>query len=291
MDLKTNTENRAQTAPDQAAWPAILSLSLGVFGLVTAEFLPVSLLTPISADLGVSVGAAGQSMTMTAIVAAFAGPGIVIYSKRRDRRHVLLGLTLMLVISSLLSALAPNLAVLYMARILLGIGLGGFWALSLALAMRLAPDAILPRAMAVIMTGVSLATVCAAPLGAWIGAAFGWRYAFLLAAVVGTITFLVQLLTVPSLPAKTGASLASLVESSADRSSVSDSQPSCWLSPHILRVSPISGHFLKPCRILISHRFPRSCWRLALGASLAIFWAGCWPSAARVWRWRWLHRH
>ncbi len=81
---------------------------------------------------------------------------------------------------------------LYTARILLGVGLGGFWALSLALAMRLAPDAILPRAMAVIMTGVSLATVCAAPLGAWIGAAFGWRYAFLLAAAVGTVTFLVQ---------------------------------------------------------------------------------------------------
>ncbi|MGW6780723.1 MFS transporter [Brucella pseudogrignonensis] len=209
--MKINTADRAQTAPDKAAWPAIFSLSLGVFGLVTAEFLPVSLLTPIAADLGVSVGAAGQSMTMTAIVAAFAGPGIVIYSKRRDRRHVLLALTLMLVASSLLSALSPSLAVLYAARILLGIGLGGFWALSLALAMRLAPDAILPRAMAVIMTGVSLATVCAAPLGAWIGAAFGWRYAFLLAAAIGTITFFVQFLTVPSLPAKAGASLASLV--------------------------------------------------------------------------------
>lgn len=211
MDMKINAENRAQTGPDKAAWPAIFSLSLGVFGLVTAEFLPVSLLTPISADLGVSVSAAGQSMTMTAIVAAFAGPGIVIYSKRLDRRHVLLGLTLMLVVSSILSALAPNLAVLYAARILLGVGLGGFWALSLALAMRLAPDAILPRAMAVIMTGVSLATVCAAPLGAWIGATFGWRYAFLLAAAIGMLTLFLQFVTVPSLPAKAGASLASLI--------------------------------------------------------------------------------
>ena len=83
---------------------------------------------------------------------------------------------------------------------LLGIALGGFWAMSLALAMRLVPARLMPRAMAIVMSGVSIATVCAAPVGAWIGATLGWRYAFLLAAVVGVVTFIVQALTVPSLP-------------------------------------------------------------------------------------------
>jgi predicted MFS family arabinose efflux permease len=65
--------------------------------------------------------------------------------------------------------------------------------------------------MAVIMTGVSVATVCAAPLGAWIGATFGWRYAFFVAAAIGAVTFIVQLLTVPSLPSSGDASIRTLV--------------------------------------------------------------------------------
>ena len=56
------------------AWAAIVSLSLGVFGLVTAEFLPASLLTRIASDLQVSDGSAGQAVTATAVVAAIAGP-------------------------------------------------------------------------------------------------------------------------------------------------------------------------------------------------------------------------
>ncbi len=44
-------------------------MTLGVFGLVTAEFLPASLLTPMAADLGISEGAAGQAVTATAAVA------------------------------------------------------------------------------------------------------------------------------------------------------------------------------------------------------------------------------
>lgn len=181
-------------------WAAVVSLSLGVFGLVTAEFLPASLLTPMSADLGVTVGAAGQSVTTTAVVAAIAGPAIVVYTGRLDRRNVLLTLTALLVISSLIAGFASSLPMLLAARFLLGIALGGFWALSLALAMRLVPGRLMPRAMAIIMSGVSIATVCAAPIGAWIGATLGWRYAFLLAAVVGIITFAVQALTVPRLP-------------------------------------------------------------------------------------------
>ncbi|MGF6174815.1 MFS transporter [Ensifer sp. 4252] len=184
----------------RARWGAVVSLSLGVFGLVTAEFLPASLLTPMSADLGVSVGAAGQSVTTTAVVAAVAGPAIVVYTGRFDRRTVLLALTGLLVVSSLMAGFAPNLPFLLAARVLLGVALGGFWAMSLALAMRLVPGRLMPRAMAIVMSGVSIATVCAAPVGAWIGATLGWRYAFLLAAAVGVVTFIVQALTVPSLP-------------------------------------------------------------------------------------------
>ena len=95
--------------------------------------------------------------------------------------------------------MSTGFVLLLIARVLLGIALGGFWALSAAFAMRLAPGDGLPRAMSVIMAGVSVATVCAAPLGAWIGATFGWRFAFYLTAFLGAAVFLMQMLTVPSM--------------------------------------------------------------------------------------------
>lgn len=187
-------------ATQDSAWPAIASLSLGVFGLVTAEFLPPSLLTPMSRDLGVTVGVAGQAVTVTALIATIAGPAIVIGTSRFNRRSTLLGLTLLLVVSSLLSAIASNVAVLYLARLLLGVGLGGFWSMSISLAMRLASPASMGRAMAIIMTGVSLATICATPIGALISDSIGWRYAFYMSAGIGILALVAQIVTVPSLP-------------------------------------------------------------------------------------------
>ena len=195
---------------DDPAWVAVVSLALGVFGLVTAEFLPVSLLTPISEDLGVSTGIAGQTITATAVIGAVAGPGVVIGTRNLDRRWVLLSLTTLLIVSSALAAMAASLPVLLLARVLLGIGLGGFWAMSAALAMRLVPEQLMPRAMAIVFTGVSVATVCAAPLGAWIGATLGWRVAFALSAGVGVLALFVQVATVPSLPPNGSASLATM---------------------------------------------------------------------------------
>nr|WP_244490798.1 MFS transporter [Aureimonas frigidaquae]BAT27925.1 hypothetical protein [Aureimonas frigidaquae] len=183
-----------------AAWAAVISLALGVFGLVTAEFLPVSLLTPMAADLGVSSGTAGQAITATALVAMLAGPGIVIGTRRMDRRRVVIGLTLLLALSNILSATAQSYGILLLARMALGLALGGFWALSAALAMRLVPMHQLARAMAIILTGVSVATVCAAPLGAAIGAAWGWRAAFMAAGAVGLVALAVQVATLPTLP-------------------------------------------------------------------------------------------
>ncbi len=191
------------TAPGhqgRARWDAVVALTLGVFGLVTAEFLPASLLTPISADLGITSGTAGQTVTVTAVVAAIAGPAIVIGTRSLDRRWTLYGLTFLLIFASALAALANGFPLLLVSRVLLGVGLGGFWAMAGALAIRLVPMEHLARAMAIIFTGVSLATVTAAPLGAYIGSTLGWRAAFVLSGIVGVIALIAQILTVPSLP-------------------------------------------------------------------------------------------
>ena len=152
-------------APAKPAWRAVYSLGLGVFGLITAEFLPASLLTPMAASLGVSEGMAGQAVTATALVALVTGLLITPATKSIDRRWVLMFFSVLQIISSLLVAFAPNLQVLLMGRLLLGIAIGGFWAMSTATAMRLVPADKVPKALAVIFSSVSIATVVAAPLG------------------------------------------------------------------------------------------------------------------------------
>ena len=202
----TRTPAAAAAAPPlpdgsaTAQWPAILALTLGVFSLVTAEFLPVSLLTAIAADLHISAGAAGQTVTATALVAAVAAPGLALVTRQYDRKRVLLVLTLLLIVSNALAITANSLATLLVSRVLLGMALGGFWAMSGALALRLVPAPLFARAMAVILTGVSVATVCAAPLGAWMGSLWGWRSAFVAAEAVGLLALAAQVLSLPALP-------------------------------------------------------------------------------------------
>ncbi len=201
------TDERAEPA-----WGAVISLALGVFGLVTAEFLPASLLTPLAQDLGVTEGTAGQAVTATAVFGAIAAPTMAIVTKRLDRRLVMWGLTVLLILSNLLAAFASSLPVLLIARIMLGISLGGFWSMSAAMAMRLVPMRLMPRAMSIILTGVSVATVCAAPVGAYVGDIWGWRTAFMIAAVVGALALLVQIATLPKLPPAGVASFRTLLE-------------------------------------------------------------------------------
>jgi predicted MFS family arabinose efflux permease len=189
----------ASSAP-AARWGAVGSLSLGVFALVTAEFLPASLLTAMATDLGVTDGAAGQAVTATALIAAVAAPVIPLASHRVDRKLVLLALTALLLVSNVLAVAASSFAVLLLARVLLGLALGGFWAIAAALAMRLVPDHLFARAMSLVLTGVSAATVCAAPIGAWMGELWGWRSAFSAAAVLSALTLAAQFAALPALP-------------------------------------------------------------------------------------------
>ena len=193
--------------PTSANWMGIVSLALGVFGLVTAEFLPASLLTAMAADLNISVGATGQAVTATAAVAALAALTIPLLTRNFDRRFVLLGLSLLLVVSNVLAATANSFFVLIFARVLLGIALGGFWSMAAALAMRMVPDNLFARAMSIVLTGVSVATVCAAPLGAYIGGLWGWRSAFIAASCLSLVTLVTQLFVIPAMPPKDNPSL------------------------------------------------------------------------------------
>ncbi|PRX09548.1 UNVERIFIED_ORG: DHA1 family purine ribonucleoside efflux pump-like MFS transporter [Martelella mediterranea] len=193
----------------EANWPAVFAVSFAMFALVSAELLPISLLSPVAADLDVAVGAAGQAVTLTAITAAISSPLFVLGVGRFDRRPLVLGLAVILAVSGLLSAVASSLWVLLVARFLLGVALGGTWAMVTALALRLVPPQKVARAMSIILTGVSAASVVAPPVGAYLGEVWNWRGTFIVAAVLGVIAVAGLLATLPKLPPAAAPGLAS----------------------------------------------------------------------------------
>ncbi|HBM2888679.1 TPA: MFS transporter [Klebsiella oxytoca] len=194
------------------AWRAVYALALGVFGLIVAEFLPASLLTPMAASLGVSEGMAGQAVTATALVALVTGLLITTATRNIDRRWVLMFFSVLQIISSMMVAFAGSLEFLLLGRLLLGIAIGGFWSMSTATTMRLVPAAMVPKALAIIFSAVSIATVVAAPLGSYFGALIGWRNVFLICALPSVVALLWQLWVLPSMRPESAGSFATLVK-------------------------------------------------------------------------------
>ena len=206
----TYTSTAPQDGAQAPAWGAVTSMALGVFGLVTAEFLPASLLTPVAAELGITEGAAGQAVTVTAVVGMVASLLITSAAHRIDRRHLMMAFSALLVISNLMVAAAPGLTMLLIGRLLLGVALGGFWAMSTAIVIRLVPPQSVPRALSMVFSGVSAATIVAAPVGSYVGELAGWRFVFVLTALLGVIAFVMQFLTLPKLAPSGTSSLRTL---------------------------------------------------------------------------------
>lgn len=193
----TYAASRTESAAPRASWMGVVALMIGVFALVTSEFLPASLLSPIASGLGISEGTAGQAVTATALVGIFAGPAIGPLFPRLDRRMLLVALAVLATASNVLVAVAPAFWLLVIARLFLGAAIAGFWSMALAVAAQLVPSARLGRAMMIVNTGVSVATVAAVPLGAYLGSLWDWRTVFLLAAGLTLAAAAAQIVWLP----------------------------------------------------------------------------------------------
>jgi predicted MFS family arabinose efflux permease len=180
-------------------WSGVFAMSLCVFALIASEFMPVSLLTPMAADIHVSAGRAGYGIAISGTFAVLASLSISAVAGTMNRKTLLLVLTGVMAVSGAVVALAPNYLVYMVGRALIGVVIGGFWSMSAATAMRLVPPAQVPRALAVFNGGNALATVIAAPLGSYLGAAIGWRGAFLCLVPLAAIAFLWQRASLPDM--------------------------------------------------------------------------------------------
>lgn len=185
-----------------AAWGAVLSMALCVAMLIASEFMPVSLLTPMAEGLGATEGQTGQAISISGLFAVAASLLITTVAGTLNRKWVLVTLTTFMLLSLVLVAAAPNFAVLMIGRALLGVCIGGFWALATAVIMRLVPQSDVPRALALMYGGQAIAAAFAAPIGSYLGGLFGWREVFWALTPIVAINLVWHMIALPSLPTR-----------------------------------------------------------------------------------------
>jgi len=165
----------------------ILLLSAAGFTVLTTEFVIVGLLPSIARDLEVSIPQAGLLVTLFAFTVAAFGPFLTAYFSRFERRRLFITVLVMFGLANTLAALAPNIGVMAIARLLPALGLPVFWALASETAVDIVGPDYAGRAIAKIGFGIVCATVFGIPVGTLISDAWGWRSAFAILAGVAMV--------------------------------------------------------------------------------------------------------
>lgn len=190
----------AGAASPVARWTAVYATALCSGILVAGEFLPVSLLSPIAQDFGITEGRAGQAISISAVFAVVTSLTIVPLTGRTDRRHVVAGFVVVLALSCLIAGFATSFPLLLLGRALVGIAVGGFWSFSTATVMRLLPQRDVPAGLALVSSGVAVATTFSVPLASILGEAMGWRGTVLLMTPVAGLACIWLWFSLPAMP-------------------------------------------------------------------------------------------
>jgi DHA1 family inner membrane transport protein len=179
--------NGSSTVPTRRAIVAVAALGVAAFLYVTSETLPVGLLQPIGADLGVSAAAIGLLVTWYGLIVVVTSIPLTYLTRRIPRRALLCALLASYVVTALGSAVSASYSELLGVRIGTALGQAIFWSVVVPIAASLVPHRMRGRAIAVVFGGSSLAAVLGVPLGTYLGQSLGWRWTFIALAILGAL--------------------------------------------------------------------------------------------------------
>ena len=176
---------------------ALYALTAGAFGIGVTEFVIMGLLLEVSADFGVSIAAAGLLISGYALGVVVGAPVLTVLTARWPRKTVLLALMAIFVAGNAACALAPSYGLLMAARVLTALAHGTFFGVGSVVATSLVAADRKASAIAIMFTGLTVATILGVPLGTWIGQHLGWRATFWAVTLVGLAALAVIALLVP----------------------------------------------------------------------------------------------
>jgi MFS transporter, DHA1 family, inner membrane transport protein len=186
---------------------AIGALALGAFGIGLTEFVVVGLLGPLGEDLDVSIPTAGLLVTGYAAAVAIGAPIMTAAGTRLPRKIMLIVLMSLFIAGNVLAAAAPGYGVLMAGRVVSALCHGAFMGIGPIMAASLVAPERRSRAIALMMTGLTLSTVVGVPFGTALGQQLGWRSAFWAIALIGAAALAAIVAFVPSQPNDMGSGL------------------------------------------------------------------------------------
>ncbi|MEW6633067.1 MAG: MFS transporter [Pseudomonadota bacterium] len=176
---------------------ALYALTAGAFGIGVTEFVIMGLLLDVSADLGVSISAAGLLISGYALGVVVGAPLLGALAGRLPRKTLLLALMVVFTVGNLACALAPDYWTLMAARVLTAFAHASFFGVGSVVATGLVAPNRKASAIALMFTGLTVANILGVPFGTWLGQAYGWRSTFLAVTLVGVVALAVIALLVP----------------------------------------------------------------------------------------------
>ena len=162
----------------------------------SGAFVLTGILQPLARELGISIAAAGQVMTAYAVATALLAPLLILLTATWPRKRAIQLALALFAAGNLVSALAPNLPVLLLGRVLMGAG-AMFTAAASAYAVTLVAPALRGRALSIVFLGMSISYAVALPVGAWLGFEYGWHTPVWLCAAASLAALLAATVLLP----------------------------------------------------------------------------------------------
>ncbi|MGE6378789.1 MFS transporter [Peribacillus muralis] len=182
---------------NRSTW-ALLALAISAFAIGTTEFISVGLLPLISRDMHITVTTAGLTVSLYALGVMFGAPILTSLTSNMSRKTLLLWIMVVFIAGNALAASATTISVLLIARVISALAHGIFMSIGATIAADLVPENRRASAIAIMFTGLTVATVTGVPFGTFIGQQFGWRFAFIIIVAIGIIAFIGNSVLVPS---------------------------------------------------------------------------------------------
>lgn len=204
--LTTDAGTTALSTPLARPGRAMLALGIGSFAIGTGEFVIMGLLPEVAQDLGVTIPQAGHVISAYALGVVVGAPVLAVLAATWGRRALLVALMLVFALGNFASAAAPGYAWLNVLRFAAGMPHGTYFGVAALVAAGLAAPGQRARAIGLVMTGLTLATLLGVPLAAWLGQLFGWRAAFVLVGAMALLAAALIHREVPAMAAPPGAS-------------------------------------------------------------------------------------